>query len=140
MVPAVELLLLNMFFRFNYPIVVRSTLFNMHEHYYTIVVVQYNGPVRPLSDEQVTKLEKKRPTLIKKIDMESGLTDLLWSREAITEIHRDHIRSYRTDREKIGEMINILIRRSYKDLETFVDCLIKTNQSHIADYITEDGG
>ena len=141
MAPAIQLLLIeHVFFRFNYPIVVRSTLSNMHEHYYTIVVVQYNGTVRPLSDEEVAKLEKKRPTLIKKIDMESGLTDLLWSRGAITEIHRDHIRSYRTDREKIGEMMNILIRRSYEDLNTFVNCLLETNQSHIANYITGDGG
>jgi hypothetical protein len=66
--------------------------------------------------------------LVETIDTEHGLLDELFAEGGINIQHMDSIKSCKRNAEKNRTLLNILLRRSFRDYRCFVDCLRKTNQ------------
>ena len=94
---------------------------------------------RPLRDEEIRKLRVLRPFLVNNICL-NGLLDQLLANGCISRMQFDGIRQQAGDANKIREMLDILERRSYEQLEVFVSCLKSTHQEQIAQQIECTGG
>ena len=85
-------------------------------------------------------LDTNLPFLRQSIDPTDVIIRLM-SDGAITSVQRDFIdRPNRIPFEKVGDLIEILLRRSFGSLLTFIKCLKETNQGHIARLLEERGG
>ena len=94
---------------------------------------------RPLQDEEIHKLRVLRPFLVDNICID-GLLDELLPKGCISRMQLNGIAQQAGDDNKIREMLDILERRSYAHLKTFVSCLKSTHQEQIAHHIERTGG
>ena len=94
---------------------------------------------RPLQDEEIRKLRVLRPFLLVNICMQ-GLLDHLLAAACISQTHFDGVSQQVSDHGKVREMLAILERQSYKNLNMFVSCLKSTHQGHVAREIERTGG
>lgn len=95
--------------------------------------------VRPLSDEEISRLDTNLPSLLTSIEPDELLVHL-YAKRCISSLQNDHIAAKPTCHEKIIELISILVRRSYADFKLFIDILKETKQGHVAEVITHGGG
>ena len=85
-------------------------------------------------------LETNLPFLRQSIDPTDFIIRLT-SDGAITSVQRDIIdRHSRIHFEKVGDLIDILQRRSFGSLLKFIKCLKETNQGHTARPVEEGEG
>jgi Caspase recruitment domain len=95
--------------------------------------------IRPLSEEERSRLTTNLSRLLKSIEPES-IIDHLFQKQCINEWQKQHLIRESTDQDKNTDLINILIKRSFANFKDFVCILKKTGQGHVADVIGEPGG
>jgi Caspase recruitment domain len=91
-------------------------------------------------DDRWNLLHYNRPKLIEFLDSENGLFDEMLASHCITERHFESIRRQPCDNimNQTGRLIDVLQRRSVGDFETFIRCLHRTNQPHVASLLTSE--
>ena len=109
----------------------------MYYYYYSDLQAMKDDD-RPLRDDEIDKLRVLRPFLVDNICLD-GLLDQLLAKGCISRMQFDGIRQQVGDANKIREMLDILERRSYEHLNTFVSCLKSTHQEPIAQEIQRTG-
>lgn len=74
------------------------------------------------------------------IDPDNGLIIRLLSKGVISQRQSEFILSCPPCSEKVEAFLEILLRRSSRDLNATVKCLLEDNQPHIANLLYKDGG
>jgi len=90
----------------------------------------------PMSDEHYEMLFKQTDKLCKIIDLESGLLDELMRLEVITHVEYTRIHEKNGFREKIRELIDIILRKSDDAFGALLNTLKETGQTHVASILT----
>ncbi|ELU03418.1 hypothetical protein CAPTEDRAFT_201707 [Capitella teleta] len=84
-----------------------------------------------LSEQRKQILTENRVELVETIELH-GLWDYLRSHKIVTEQDVARIKLNRTSHEQIGKLLDHLAKRTESDFEAFCECLIATDQGHIA--------
>ena len=93
---------------------------------------------QPISDMQIRRLNRIKPKLLDNMDSESGLCDLLFSKESVSKYdYHDRIMPRTGVYERNDAIVEAILRRGELDLINFKDALIETNQIHVAEYLYE---
>ena len=80
-------------------------------------------------------VQQKRPVLVDNISDVGKLLDELRSKLSFSRRHCEAVKSNITRSLKIGNMLDILERRSFLHFNQFLDALRDCRQSHVADII-----
>ena len=89
-----------------------------------------------MTNKQKKIIKKNRNYLTSNIDIEDGiLLDHLVAHEALVKYDVDCIKESESSEKKASNLIDRLLRKSDKAYEDFVECLRKSNQSHLADLL-----
>jgi hypothetical protein len=95
--------------------------------------------VRPLEDEESVRLRKVLPFLLEFLSPGDCISHL-YSRECISRSQAERIQK-QTDRDKqVSQLVDILSRRSFRDMRQFVAILYEIGQGHVAERLVEGGG
>jgi len=94
--------------------------------------------VRPLSDEEISRLDTNEHYLNEYLNVEDVII-LLFSKQCISSMQRDYLQS-QPHNQVVGKLVSVLVRRSFADLKKFIEILYETGQDHIAQVINEGGG
>ena len=76
----------------------------------------------PASDSEIASMISFYPDLVQNIDNKS-LVHTLWAEDCISAEHRESILIKGTNQKKNRELLEIMMRRSVRQLETFYHCL-----------------
>ena len=90
------------------------------------------GDVRPLSEEQLFRLQTNYATVADIIDTENGLLTELLATDCITDRQRKYVESAITELDRNGRLLDIVRRGSETNFNSFIRCLDITNQHHIS--------
>jgi len=110
--------------------------------YINVVRVGYGlafGDDWPLSESNLRKLDINRESLIDLLDT-SDLCNRLYSEKVINNRQKQLILSKPTDSEKNEALLDMMTRFSLRQYKKTIVCLHDSNQSHIADLFSEEGG
>src|SRR6218665_1630037 len=110
--------------------------------YYIIVRVGYGpafGDDWPLSETDISRLDINRESLVELLDT-SDLCNRLFSEKVINFRKKQFILSKTTDAEKNEALLDMLTKFSLRQYKETIACLNNSNQSHIADLFSEEGG
>ena len=98
------------------------------------------GLDRPLDKRVEQNIMAKISCLIKCIDLNNGLLDLLVQRNCISEHQRQVIETRSTATESRRELLEMICRRSMADYSTFLACLKDNNQDDVVRLINDLAG
>jgi Caspase recruitment domain len=104
-----------------------------------LVADKVNTNLRPLPDKQRLQLKTNLPNLLEIMKADSLIADL-FAEGCINKMQKDYLKAQATQTDKNGELVDIMMRRSYADFKTFLQILHMTNQDHVAKVFEEDGG
>ena len=93
----------------------------------------------PLSENQHQKLCSKLIDLSKFVDPFGGLVEEMVSRGAFTLRDKHHVECFTTHRNKALAIVEIMLRKSQKAYDQFINSLTATQQSHVV-FILEGKG
>lgn len=93
----------------------------------------------PLRKKEIDILMDYQESWIDDLDS-CGLISLLYSKKVINKRQMDFIKSKQANFEKNEELLNILRRCSLIAYNKTIDCLLATNQPHIAAMLEGNGG
>jgi hypothetical protein len=95
--------------------------------------------VRPLSCKDSACLRSVLPYLLEFLSPDDCISHLV-ARECINRWQGEHLQKQTTSHEQVGQLVDILHRRSYADIKQFFDILYETGQGHVASKLSEGGG
>jgi hypothetical protein len=95
--------------------------------------------LRPLSEQQLSKLEVNLPFLEACIDPDSGLIGALYAKKCITRQQKEYLSDCRRC-ERNSALLDIISRRSAAHFVSFIEALNELGQTHIARVLDEGGG
>ena len=124
-----------------YNALIRGLIKTKQHHVVYVFEPSLAEDIRPLSDEQQSRLQKNYATLIRIIDMEDGtLTAELYAANCITKCQKEYIEQTAiTHSERKKRLINIVRRGSEANFYKFIECLNNTGQHHVSRILIEDG-
>ena len=95
---------------------------------------------RPLTSTELLNLQTKHEVLLNEISLEGGLLDYLYQECCISSEHKESIQNIsRIRRDKVGELLMILRRRSFAQFQLFLSGLESTNQKHVKNILLSPG-
>jgi len=94
--------------------------------------------VRPLSDEEMSRLDLNESYMKEHLTVKDVIIRL-YSQMCISRMQTEYLESQPAN-QVVGELVSILVRRSFADLKKFIKILYVTGQDHIALVINEGGG
>ena len=97
------------------------------------------GGIRPINDEQQSRLQKNYVTLVRLIKSKDGLTAEMFSADCITWQQKEYIESTSRESESNKRLLDIVRRGSETDFAKVIECLNATGQHHVSRILTEDG-
>ena len=98
------------------------------------------GDIRPLNDEQQSRLQRNYSILLSTIDSKNSiLIEELYAADCITFLRKEYIDSAARRSESNKRLVDIMSRGSETDFHKFIECLNKTCQRHISRILIEDG-
>ena len=89
-------------------------------------------PMSLAANEEIEKLDGSWSDLLELMDLGNGLMDELLTHQFVNTSQQQAIESQKTDVAKNERLLCILRRKSFTDYNIFVECVVRTNQSHIA--------
>ena len=111
--------------------------------YHSIMITGFDpsSSNRPLTSTELLNLQTKHRVLLNEISLEGGLLDYLYQVSCINEEHKESIQNRsRVRRDKVGELLMILRRRSFAQFQLFLSGLESTGQKHVRDILLSPGG
>jgi len=96
--------------------------------------------VRPLYDEEIQRLTTNLPMMLDKVNVDL-IVHHLYANRCITRFQKEHLTEKKfSSIEKVTELVEILIRRSFADFKLFLDVLDGNAHRHVAIVLREGGG
>ena len=86
------------------------------------------------------KIIRLRSTLCDYIEPDMGLLDKMLSVGVLTNRHVAHIRRDAADDDKTQRMLTCLLDNEQTEYDLFMKCLENTDQKHVVNYISSNGG
>ena len=103
----------------------------------TISVADLDETSRPLDEAYLNRLRVNQTFLIENLRLKD-LLNSLFACDVISPRQKDHIIEYNKSSDRIGELLDIMRRRSVHQFRLFLQCLRDTEQGFIADIIMTD--
>ena len=99
------------------------------------------GDDRPLDEERLRRLEVNCADLVDLISLKDGLLDDMMAVGCVTHQQRDAVREINvSSADRNRKLIDILTRRSVAHFNSFLACLQRNGQAHVANFLAYDGG
>ena len=106
---------------------------NDQEH--VVYILTGNGSP-PISKANLNLINKQRQTIVKHMDsMHTSFVSTLVSSGVLTDYDRERAEAVKVRHKRNEEILNILVRKSTRHLESFIAALRETRQDHIADFL-----
>ena len=95
----------------------------------------HDESVQPLTDVDLDRIQINLPSLLEIVDIspECQLLAEMLSAQCITSYQYKSITT-------VEKLLEIITRKSVAEFKTFIKCLIKTKQKHVADLLTSNSG
>jgi len=125
---------------FNYKKFINCLLQTNQHHVGSLLDPSLVGDIRPLSDEQQSRLKKNYPKLVSLIYPKGGLIGELYPADCITWRQKEYIEHpLITKSESNTRLINNVRRGSETNFNKFLEYLNKTGQQHVSEILMKDG-
>ena len=85
-------------------------------------------------------ISRLREPLREMIDPDFGLPEILMERGVLTDADRQTVKHKPNLQERNDELLNLVLPKGDTADLQFIDCLSKTDQHHVINYIISDGG
>jgi Caspase recruitment domain len=95
---------------------------------------------RPLDEARMVRLLRNMNILVEDIKHRDGLLTKMLAAGCINQRQKELIETGATQAQKNRRMFDILRRASITEFDSFIECLIATNQQHLASLLMNDGG
>jgi len=95
--------------------------------------------IRPLSDDQQSRLKRNYSTLVHLINSKDGLIGELYAADCITSLQKEYIESASRQSKSNERLIKIVVRGSETDYHKLIKCLYNTGQRHVSRILMDDG-
>jgi len=93
----------------------------------------------PMSDQHRETLRTKMDELCKFVDVENGLLDQLVSKNAVSVVEADRVRSVSDDNVMARNLVRTLLRKHDGAFDDFIEALNYTRQGHVTYILTGEG-
>ena len=87
---------------------------------------------RPLDERTLKRLKANWKTLLELITLEGGLVAELYAKKCITNLQRLSIEGAGDVVKMNTRLLHIMLRKSVSNFNCFIECLIETQQRHVA--------
>ena len=95
---------------------------------------------RPLTEIERKYLRSKHKFLVDELFLEYGLLAALLAVNCLNDRHVDGIKTHINRPDQIGELLDIMKRRSFAQYKQFVECVRATHQEHVVRVFDSEGG
>jgi len=102
------------------------------------IVVDCKTELRPLYDEEVSRLVTNLPYLVQHVNVDEVVANL-YLNHCINERQKEHLQT-EPAKSVVFELVGILQRRSFADIKKLIEILKEAGHCHVATVINEGGG
>ena len=95
---------------------------------------------RPLTEMERNCLRSKRTFLVDQLLLDYGLLAALNAFNCLNDRHVEGIKTHVKFSDQIGELLDIMKRRSFAQYKQFVECVRATHQEHVVRVFDSEGG
>ena len=95
---------------------------------------------RPLTEIERKYLRSKCTFLVDQLLLDHGLLTALHAVDCLNDRHLDGIKAHVKRPDQIGELLDIMKRRSFAQYKQFVECVRATHQEHVVRVFDSEGG
>ena len=96
--------------------------------------------VWPMSEEHKSRLKACFQHLVEFVLPDIEFVHELHSSQVFATRHKQHVDICKTNADRNRRILEILDRRSISDLKSYINCLMKTRQGHLAPLLTQNTG